>query len=344
MLSFRHRPRSGFTLIELLVVIAIIAILIGLLVPAVQKVRGAAARMQCSNNLKQLALATHAFHDVYKKLPPGTRSYTGGNTNLIKQAVPGDGSGTNPTGWYDDHSWVLFILPYIEQQNVYKMYNLNESLSNSNNMLARQGNFIRTFECPSDMGLQQAEWTSNTWSRVRSSYVGNWGNTNFGQTNMTSGTTTVVFGGAPFSMVRSGRLVDITDGTSNTMLFSENIVVGPLGGWGGPLSDVMNATGGCSFTAFYPPNLNGCDNVTRVYPPAGSTNGRPGAAGVLNAQCTVVSNNAEDSAHSARSKHTGGVNVSLCDGSVRFYSDGIDIAIWRALSTSRGGEPNTNSD
>lgn len=340
--------RRAFTLIELLVVIAIIAVLIGLLLPAVQKVREAAARSKCQNNLKQLALGAHNYANAYGLLMPGTRSYNGTQTDRFRPKLPASASqGFPENSWYDDHSWLYFMYPYIEADNVFRMYNADYSLSSAKNQDARRASNVPILACPSDISLQQSEWISPAvfmwWCRYRSNYVANWGNTDYGQRSKADASGTIAFGGAPFSFVKGVPLVAIQDGTSNTLMFSENLSYGPdLVNWSGPLSDVENGTGGCGFQGFYPPNLKGCDEISRQYLPlADARNGRPGSGGVPNASCPVISTNAnsqELASHSARSKHSGGVNAALCDGSVQFFVDGIDINVWRALSTANGGD------
>ena len=152
------RRKRGFTLIELLVVIAIIAVLIGLLLPAVQKVREAAARMSCSNNIKQIALALHNYHDANNRLPPAV---------LMPYAQAGNdpltGGSASPFG----PNWAIFILPYIEQQNLYAQANPS-SYPGTNNLgnLASynlswrniRGVTVKTYLCPSDTG-QDAPFT-----------------------------------------------------------------------------------------------------------------------------------------------------------------------------------------
>ena len=135
-LTPRHGRRGAFTLIELLVVIAIIALLIGLLVPAVQKVREAASRISCTNNLKQLALACHAYHDAYKKLP------TGQYGDYDKPSAFG-GPFENSMAW----SWLAFILPYIEQGNVYRQGGIPTTRLDQSSATAVT---IPIFLCPSD--------------------------------------------------------------------------------------------------------------------------------------------------------------------------------------------------
>jgi prepilin-type N-terminal cleavage/methylation domain-containing protein/prepilin-type processing-associated H-X9-DG protein len=328
----------GFTLIELLVVIAIIAILIGLLLPAVQKVREAAARMTCQNNLKQIALANMNYESTNATFVPGV--------------------GKNGCCW---GTWMIPILPYIEQDNLFKFYTNFGGLdpngrygTNTGTGPAPNGNRwvssqrLKIFTCPSD--------TPQIWSTLtKHNYVLNAGNTTFYQVNLplrctpgTSGCT--VFGGAPFGwyensdlvndstfpwtvppsnpdagrMGRPRKIAEITDGTSNTMMASE-----ALQGRGNDLRGFTWWGGGAGFTAYDPPNSTLPDVIT---------------GGICVSQvnplmpCTTTSTAARARLMGARSLHTNGVNVSMCDGSGRFIQNSININVWRALSTSQGGE------
>lgn len=309
-----RRASSGFTLVELLVVIAIIGVLVALLLPAVQQAREAARRMQCKNNLKQLGLAMHNYHDTHRELPPAAISWEGDPNR------PGTGS------WYDDHGWYSQILAQIEQGNVANQIDYKVKFSDAVNQAARKAK-IALFGCPSD-GLKQNEWASTTWSRLRGNYAVNFGNTNYEQGTKSG----VTFGGAPFSYRRSANFGEVPDGLSNTLMMGE-ILTTTSTGWGGPLAEIQTALGGQTFNGWLTPNSSAFDDVARHCPPKAELNGMPGCTQIGTDTASMLKQS-----FALRSHHSGGVNAVLCDGSVQFYSDNINLATWRALSTARGGE------
>ncbi len=311
--------RRGFTLIELLVVIAIIAILIALLVPAVQKVRSAAAMTQCKNNLKQIALGMHNYHGAFKKLPYGEGP---GN--------PADPITTRRGCCWG--TWQTLLLPYIDQQPMFALYvNLGGNditgvaITGTTNRL-RYGDApnstsvtsqrLAVLTCPSDQPNPSAipPITSHN-------YVVNYGNTNSYQVDITTPAPVRYFG-APFGWAPDQkRLTAILDGTSNTLMVSETVQ--------GRQSDLRGFTWwapGAQFTSFYGPNTSSPDIVTQncVNLPA------------ENLPC--VDNGGSWNILAARSRHPGAVQAAMCDGTVRLIQQSIDISIWRALSTINGSE------
>ena len=312
----RSADRRGFTLIELLVVIAIIAILIGLLLPAVQKVREAAARMKCSNNLKQLALAIHGYHDATGYLPAAL------------EQIPITVNGTTTTV---SHSWTARVLPYIEQDNVYRMYNFNINWDAGTN--TKVGGPIRvtiqTFLCPSapqdgrhpNRGvLDYAASTERVWPNTFVSAA---------EAPFVKAADPFFIGVLGHDKVVNGvqakanrTLVTITDGTSNTMMLAEcagrnrRFIMGredssqtwTAGPWANPNSRL---------------NIGGFD-----------TRWQPGQPEPQTGPCAVNCINDKE----IYAFHTGGANIALADGSVRFLKQSTPLDTVLILLTRARGD------
>ncbi len=305
--AFRLR-RGAFTLVELLVVIAIIGILVALLLPAVQAAREAGRRSSCSNNMKQLALATHNFHDIRKRLP-----YNGDDIR---------NSGCCYTGGYTQWSWIARMLPFFEQEPLYNQLGLNQSLPGENpmsNVLGQLGIQIPALLCPSD-GENGAPRTDCANMPAGSpigltSYKGvsgaNWAWGSYPYTPPGLGNDGLEDGNGIFfrsDYRKRFRLASITDGTSNTLMVGEDLPKMNIhNGW--PYSNTT--TGTCAIP------LNNA-----------LVAGQPGF------------NNAGDwpNVYSFRSRHPGGGQFAFADGSVSFISQTINLQTYRDLSSKGGGE------
>jgi prepilin-type N-terminal cleavage/methylation domain-containing protein/prepilin-type processing-associated H-X9-DG protein len=349
-----RRRNEGFTLVELLVVIAIIGVLVALLLPAVQAAREAARRGQCLNNQKQLSLAFLNYESSKKGLTPLAKYWWNG-TPAGREA----GYTTGPGGWYDDHGWYIPLMPYIEQAGLSSLADPKKSFSDAANLQARRA-FVLMHQCPSDIGLQRNEWDIANWARVRSNYVINAGNTVYGQHDLGVGADKVLFGGAPFQPREVTPLSRITDGTANTLMTTEVKVLPESAAWGGPYSDAQTALGGQVFTGWNTPNSGAADALCRQnewlqnvkdgfiqqglpLPLVASTSSAGGVAidtrtYPMTSDAMLDSNGHKQQHIAARSSHAGGVNASRCDGSVKFYADGVDPLVWRALTSAAGDE------
>lgn len=326
-----YHTRKGFTLIELLVVIAIIAILIGLLLPAVQKVREAAARAKCTNNLKQMGLAAQNYESTFNTMPPGA------------------GPQTAATGFNSRASVQAMMLPYVEQAAKFNQFDFSQDVnSGANNANARLQD-VPIYLCPSDPSAARQT------NAGRSSYFGNLGATAYVRTAGKSGVGGIFFYDPDSTTIlnpKALRILEITDGTSNTAMFAEiRRGFNNAGSFDpqdvrfvgfNPATDDTTPPAACNANAGtiirytglqYYRNLISTSLYTHTRTPNSAlgdcldSNNRAGDIGTLYAGHIT-----------ARSYHTGGVNISLADGSVRFVRDSIDIVTWRALGTRANGE------
>lgn len=327
-----YRPlRSAFTLIELLVVITVIAVLIALLVPAVQSVRQIASRAQCSNQMRQIALASLQYETTYRGFPYGRIT----------------GSGSN-FGWGE----LARVLPHLEQQSLYDKITFTQLPGHASNKTARQTQ-VAVFLCPADFHRLpgNSAYAQPGWGR--NSYRGNAGSqpgTMSGGKEQNDGvfmTNTFVTSAA------------VRDGLSNTALYSERVIgdgsdekVSPLSDWflvgndpktsdevhracdslilrdlRGPEKQISKSGRNWTFGNYIPTRYN------HVTPPNGRSCSRGGGSGALDPTVNEVGGST-----SATSLHPGGVNLALGDGSVRFSATGIDVLVWRAAGSRNGGE------
>jgi prepilin-type N-terminal cleavage/methylation domain-containing protein/prepilin-type processing-associated H-X9-DG protein len=349
----------GFTLIELLVVIAIIAILIALLLPAVQQAREAARRSQCKNNLKQLGLALHNYHDTHSVFPPY-------KTWDALDCQPTVNSWTNQGGY----SWLVMIMPFVDQAPAYSRidfvnHHSQAACPNSSNSWAQINNtVIGAFICPSDpIPASNGSSTGTNYAGVVSTTALAW----MGVTGSAQGTIPANRLPAFFQMHNSGNggaarvsATDIKDGTSNTIAVAEvsrgrMTVVRGGATWNSltPRCNRWMVEGSCGVTG----TLGRGGALGDMWAESETANGNPGGflqpgasgtptgdGGPNDPRADQVSWNGEndEAAHSgyrpASSTHTGGVHVLMADGAVRFVSNNVDSNVWNSAHSRYGGE------
>jgi len=338
-----HRSRAGgvtmrkgirgFTLVELLVVIAIIGVLIALLLPAVQAAREAGRRMNCTNNIKQCALAMHNYHDTYGCLPGFTDSTA---TSFSPQAR---------------------LLPFSEQGNVQRLIDFKQPLFGGAYGSAKlnpvQGDAARTivpmFRCPSDgeRDMYTEYYVSDGYAFAGGNYMvcsGSGTGTSYDIRYRTDGA---------FYQQSACGFRDFVDGLSNTLLFGETLLGNHRDTGGAKPEDPQRQVGNCTSLSATGPGVGGLSNpdLASVLNGCSSWQGLRASGWIVGKAytCTFCPYMPPNTPvpdlyrmgmgyFAARSKHPGGVNVGLCDGSVRFISETIDLATWRALGSIAGGE------
>lgn len=315
--------RKAFTLIELLVVIAILGVLIALLLPAVQKVREAANRVTCRNNFKQIGLALHNFHGINNRFPLGSE-----NAKPTLLAAP-------------RITYMIALYPFLEQEPVFARwdpkapgtpdpYGASVPWCASVNALgegAVTAVVVPNLLCPSDGLGGKTSTRVGYWTSNHSNYLAFFGDADYGA---------ILPGAVPmnrraaFGFNYGTRLNDIHDGTSNTMVFGEYLT-------GLPEAEAPEDFRGAiwidlpGLSQLYTSSTPNSSNPD-VFFPDGRCYSRP----ALNLPCTIGAT--QESTATARSRHSGGVNILMADGSVHFINQNVNLGVWRALGTVAGGE------
>ncbi len=333
----RSTTHRAFTLIELLVVIAIIAVLIALLVPAVQKVREAAARTQCQNNLKQMGLAMHSYEGTYRRFPTGGQGRNPAGTanvfwtdKFVMEAAP------TPAVGQVSHSLQTKLLPFLEQDNVSKMMNRDHAYNDpafpANQQAA--GTAISVFLCPSvgnrngsqdSAGFAYTDYSNPATAMVNANTPANIG------MNADGTLPNAAWGGPRLVCALNGSAPRpanrVPDGTSNTIAICEMAGRSDAMPFSPKTSNTLNPSGRRFWAWAEPDNAFNVDQVI-------NNNAAP-VGGPATCPWTVLNCGPNEETFSF---HSGGANVGLCDGSVRFLTDTTTGATFRALLTVDGGE------
>ncbi len=344
MQTFRRR---GFTLVELLVVIAIIGILIALLLPAVQAAREAARRSQCANNMKQVGLALHNYHDAFKSFMP----------QAIWDGLPPSGTagGVRPA----HHTWLTMLLPFMEQQPLYDSVDFTEPAWGQ----AVVGTAVDTLRCPTDPDLRNpseshdmavTNYIANEgyhWHPGAVGPIGNWSPWNGAGTTspypgFSDGFTSTGDMLGVFTNLFTCKIRDITDGTSNTAMVAES---NAAGFYGGPMWSIGTGKKRYKGVFIYAPAFLACGYA--------GWGGNEAGSGILNPDGTSRSGGQwfrtnphpcppvymifrgfnSESHHGCGSLHPGGMQITLADGSVRFLSESMAFGTWMKLNSIGDG-------
>jgi prepilin-type N-terminal cleavage/methylation domain-containing protein len=338
-------PRRAFTLVELLVVIAIIGVLVALLLPAIQAAREAARRADCTNKMHQLGVAIHNYESANKRFPVGIKGYDP-TDNGMRSLPPDPSDQVLQDPKTSEAPFVVFVLPFLEESNLYKQYDFNYDVQQLYNGVAGAdtpvGKLMPSFQCPSDEP-QDASACSGGSEDWKGNYGINWGAyISVCQRPDPTVTLDEIGGGqgdctnprpmtrvAPFHAEFGAKTSQITDGLTNTLAMMEMIQTESLG------------QGNCDRRSRIWCEKPGCYTIMTRHTPNSELRDEGNCReDLIYAPCVdlTLAQGRTRSHNAARSRHPGGVMVLMCDSSTHFIADEVDYLTWRAMSTMEGEE------